>query len=95
MFEIEAGDFIAYPADGEAHDLRNTGSSPMTCIVAGQRLDFDVVDYPEQNKRLYRYAGKAEDLVDIAAVSHPILPDASRKRMPEPIFLGNFFGRDI
>ena len=78
MFEFEAGDFIAYPADGEAHDLRNTGSLPMTCIVVGQRLDCDVVDYPEQNKRLYRYAGKAWDLVDIAAVSHPILPDARR-----------------
>ena len=78
MFEVEAGDFIAYPADGEAHDLRNTGSLPMTCIVVGQRLDCDVVDYPEQNKRLYRYAGKAWDLVDIAAVSHPILPDARR-----------------
>jgi len=78
MFEVEAGDFIAYPADGEAHDLRNTGSSPMTCIVVGQRLDCDVVDYPEQNKRLYRYAGKAGDLVDIAAVSHPIMADARR-----------------
>ena len=78
MFEFEAGDFIAYPADGEAHDLRNTGSSPMTCIVVGQRLDCDVVDYPEQNKRLFRYAGKAWDLVDIAAASHLILPDARR-----------------
>ena len=78
MFEVEAGDFIAYPADGEAHDLRNTGSSPMTCIVVGQRLDFDAVDCSVQNKRLYRYAGKAEDLVDIAAVCHPILPDKRR-----------------
>ena len=78
MFEVEAGDFIAYLADGEAHDLRNTGSSPMTCIVVGQRLDCDVVGYPEQNKRHSRYAGKAWDLVDIAAVSHPILPDARR-----------------
>ena len=78
LFEVEADDFTTYPADGEAHDLRNTGSSPMTCIVVGQRLDCDVVDYPEQNKRLYCYAGKAWDLVDIAAVSHPIFPDARR-----------------
>ena len=76
MFEVEAGDLIAFMADGEAHDLRNTGSLPMTCIVLGQRLDCDVVDYPEQNKRLYRYAGKAGDLVNIAAVSHPIIVDA-------------------
>ena len=78
MFEVEAGDFIDYPADGEVHDLRNTGSSPMTCIVVGQRLDCDVVDYPEQNKRLYRYAGKTGDFVDIAAVSDPIMVDARR-----------------
>ena len=76
MFEVEAGSLIAYPADGNAHDLRNTGSSPMACIVVGQRLDFDVVDYPEQNKRLYRYAGKAWDFVDIVSVSRPILLDA-------------------
>ena len=76
MFEIETRDFIAYLADGEAHDLGNTGSLPMTCIVVGQRLDCDVVDYPEQNKRLFHYAGKAGDLVDIAAVSHPIMADA-------------------
>jgi hypothetical protein len=50
----------------------------MTCIVVGQRLDFDAVDCPEQNKRLYRYAGEAGDLVDIAAFSHPIVPDARR-----------------
>ena len=78
MFEVEAGDFIAYPTNGETHDLSNTGSLPMTCIVVGQRMDCDVVDYPEQNKRLYRFAGKAWDLVYIAAVSHPILPDAPR-----------------
>ena len=72
MFEVEAGDFIVYPADGERHDLRYTGSLPMTCIVVGQRLDFDVADYSEQNKRLYSYAGKAWDLFDIGAVSHPI-----------------------
>ena len=77
-FEVEADDFIAHTADGEAHDLRNTGLSSMTCIVVGQRLDFDVVDYLEQNKRRYPYAGKARGFFDIAAVSHPILPDARR-----------------
>ena len=45
----------------------------MICIIVGQRLGFDVVDYPEQNKRMYRHAGQLADLVDIAAVSHPRL----------------------
>ena len=57
----------------------------MTFIVVVQRLDCDVVDYPEQNKRLYCYAGKAWDLVAIAAASHPILPDARRSRVPGSI----------
>ena len=48
------------------------------CYCWTERLDFDVVDCLEQNKRLYRYAGKTWDLVDIAAVSQPILPDTRR-----------------
>ena len=27
LFQIEAGDFIVYPAGVEAHDIRNTGST--------------------------------------------------------------------
>ena len=75
LFQIEAGDFIGYPAGGEAHDIRNTGSTHMICLVVGQRLEFDIIEYPQQNKRLYRYAGQPPDLVDIAAVSHPRLSD--------------------
>lgn len=48
LFQIEAGDFIGYPAGGEAHDIRNTGSTHMICLVVGQRLEFDIIDYPEQ-----------------------------------------------
>ena len=42
----------------------------MICIIVGQRLAFDVVEYPEQNKRMYRHAGQLTDLFDIVAVSH-------------------------
>ncbi|MGB1328966.1 MAG: hypothetical protein ACPG6Q_02005 [Candidatus Puniceispirillaceae bacterium] len=46
----------------------------MKCIIVGQRLDFDIVDYPEQARRLHRANGeKGEkgDLVDMAIiVSH-------------------------
>ena len=66
---------INLPVGAVAHDIRNTGSTHMICLVVGQRLEFDIIDYPEQNKRLYRYAGQPPDLVDIAAVSHPRLSD--------------------
>ena len=62
---------IAYLAGGEAHDLRNTGSNILKCIIVGQRLDFDIVDYPEQARRLHRANGEKGDLVDMAIiVSH-------------------------
>ena len=68
VLQVAAGDFIAYSAVGEAHDLRNTGSSILECIIVGQRLDFDIVDYPEQARRLYRANGEKGDLVDMAVI---------------------------
>ena len=75
LFQIEAGDFIGYPAGSEAHGIRNTGSTHVICRVVGQRLEFDIIDYPKQKKRLYRHAGQPLDLVDIAADSRPRLFD--------------------
>ena len=61
---------------GAGHDLRNTGSPQLICIIVGQDLGFDDVNYPERNKRMYRRAGQLADLVDIAVVSHPrLFPD--------------------
>jgi len=68
VLQVEAGDFIAYPAVGEAHDIRNTGSSVLKCIIAGQRLDFDIVDYPEQVRRLYPANDEKGDLIDMAVI---------------------------
>ncbi|WP_419903374.1 cupin domain-containing protein [Kiloniella sp.] len=63
--EVSAGDFIGYRAGGKAHSLTNTGDETLKCIVVGQRLDFDIGDYPNQNKRIYRTKDRAWDLVDI------------------------------
>ena len=57
MFQVEAGDFIGYPAGGEARDIGNTGSNHMICLVVVQRLSFDIVDCATQNKRLRRHTG--------------------------------------
>ena len=75
LFQIEAGDFIGYLVSGEAHDIRNTGSTHIICLVVGKRPEFDIVDYSEQNKLLYRNAGQPPDLVGIAGVGHPRLSD--------------------
>ncbi len=71
VYQVEAGDFIGYPAGGQPHDLRNTGARLMICLVVGQRLPFDVAIYPDKGKRLYRMAAQPWDLVDINAIEHP------------------------
>ena len=48
MFQVDAGAFIRWPANGEAHDLRNVLSLHMIGIIVAHWLDFDVADYPEQ-----------------------------------------------
>lgn len=70
--EVGAGDFIGYRAGGEAHSLRNTGSTTLRCIVAGQRLAHDVADYPRQGKRLFRNEGLKWNLVDLADIDEPV-----------------------
>lgn len=73
MFSVGAGDFIGYPAGGLPHAMRNSGEGMLRCVVVGQRLAHDVVDYPKQNKRLFRNAGLEWDLVDLDQVVQPKL----------------------
>lgn len=61
--KIGPGDFIGFPGGGSAHETVNDGSEPLVCLVIGQRLAQDVVDYPRKGKRLYRNSGQ-RDMVD-------------------------------
>jgi uncharacterized cupin superfamily protein len=65
--KVGPGDFIAFPAGGLAHETVNDGAEPLVCLVIGQRLVQDVVDYPRMGKRLYRNSGQ-RDMVDLAQV---------------------------
>ncbi len=66
--KIGPGDFIGLPAGGPAHETVNDGSEPLVCLVIGQRLAQDVVDYPRKGKRLYRNSGQ-RDMIDIAQIT--------------------------
>lgn len=72
VYSVQAGDFIGYRVGGEAHKLTNTGSSILRCIIVGQRLDHDVADYPNLNKRLFRNGGMPWNLVDIKNIEEPV-----------------------
>lgn len=63
-FAVSEGDFIGYRKGGLAHSIRNTGEEPLRCLVAGQRLDHDVADYPHKRKRIFRNKDMAWNLAD-------------------------------
>lgn len=65
VHEVGPGDFMGFARGGAAHTLSNTGRIPLVLIVAGQRLEQDVCDYPHKGKRLYA-AGDNKVFVDLA-----------------------------
>jgi len=69
-FPFETGDFVGFPANTAAHSLNNTGSETLIFLVMGQRLEQDVADYPNQDKRLYRNSGQW-NLVDLKHIVDP------------------------
>ena len=68
---VEKGDFLGFPRNTVAHNIKNTGSDTLVILVMGQRLAQDVADYPDKGKRLYRNSGVWEmvDLSDIQSIS--------------------------
>lgn len=70
-YKVTAGDFIGYPAGGDAHNIVNTGNSVFKCIVVGQRLEHEVVDYPKLGKRLFCNRGMPHNLVDENQIENP------------------------
>ena len=49
MVAVKAGDFIFYPAGDEAaHTFVNSGTGPMEYIATGDRLAYEVCEYPEE-----------------------------------------------
>ncbi|KVZ04093.1 cupin domain-containing protein [Burkholderia stagnalis] len=62
--DIAPGDFLGFARGGDAHTVQNTGAAPLVLLVAGQRLEHDVCDYPRVGKRLYM-AGERYSYVDL------------------------------
>ena len=56
-YPLGPGDFMGFPRSGAAHAMLNTGDIPLVYIVAGDRPEHDVCDYPKQRKRLYKAGG--------------------------------------
>lgn len=51
---VGPGDFVAFPAGGPAHKLRNTSSDELVYLMGGEAMAVEIVDFPEQNLRMNR-----------------------------------------
>jgi uncharacterized cupin superfamily protein len=69
-YQFEKGDFVGFPRNTAAHGIINDGDETLVCLVMGQRLQHDVGDYPNKDKRLFRNSGEW-NLVDIQHISNP------------------------
>ena len=66
---LGAGDFLAFP-NGTAHHLMNPHDEPMTYLMGGEKRSMEIVDYPEQGKRMVR-EGNRVAVYPIEAESGP------------------------
>ena len=58
--EVGEGDFMGFVAGSVPHALVNPHTEDLVYLVGGNRLPFDVCDYPRIRKRRYRVNGEAE-----------------------------------
>ena len=64
-YEVNAGDFIGFPAPSVAHLMRNPGPEDLVYLSGGENREFDVADFPRLGKRMVR-DGQKVDIYDIA-----------------------------
>ncbi len=62
-FEVAAGDFMGFTAPSLPHAMKNPFEEDLVYLMGGERLNYDVCDYPRIKKRLYRVNGERK-LVD-------------------------------
>ena len=56
--DVGAGDFMGFVAGSPAHNVHNPHAEDLVYLVGGNRLPFDICDYPGVGKRRYRIDGK-------------------------------------
>jgi uncharacterized cupin superfamily protein len=72
QYEVGPGDFMAFPTPGVAHHLRNPFDQELVYLMGGESREFDVIDCPEVDKRMFRHA-KGMEVFDLSE-SQPFGP---------------------
>ena len=59
-YEVGPGDFMAFPAPGVAHSLRNPFERELVYLMGGESRGLDVADFPDLGRRMFRHARGVE-----------------------------------
>lgn len=59
-YEVGPGDFMAFPAPGVAHHLRNPFDADLVYLMGGENREVDISDFPELGKRMFRHPKDVE-----------------------------------
>ncbi|MEZ5831111.1 MAG: cupin domain-containing protein [Dongiaceae bacterium] len=64
--KVTAGDFIAFPLNGKAHTIVNTGAGDLVYLTGGEDSPYDVGHFPSINKMIV-FKPDGVDLLDQSA----------------------------
>ena len=59
-YEMNVGDFIAFPTPSVAHILVNSGEEDLVCLMGGEHTEFEIADFPDLDKRMIRRGSDIE-----------------------------------
>lgn len=83
VFDVGPGDFLAYPAPQVVHHLVNAGKSDLVCLMGGEVMPLDVVDFPHHRKRMVWVNGRVT-AYDMEAGENPFAPKPVELK-PQPV----------
>src|SRR6185436_2389788 len=64
--KVTAGDFIAFPLNGKAHNIVNTGTRDLVYLTGGEDTPHEIGHFPSVNKMIV-FGPDGVDLIDTSA----------------------------
>lgn len=69
--EVGPGDFIGYPTDSAAHNIRNIGETDLVYLTGGERTSTEIAHFPTLGKVIHFKDGQAQILDGAGARTIP------------------------
>lgn len=80
---IGPGDYMGFPIDGTAHNMRNTGEEDLVYLMGGERTAMEVAHFPRHGKTVIFGGGKIQLVDDDAVRNFTIQEWAGNPDIPE------------